>query len=94
MSTDDGTRNADSRNNSAASGRSGPSPALIAFAVVAIVSVVLFFRNGDPNTIDFLIFEWRTTVRFSILIAVALGIVLNRLFSIWWRRRRNKRNDR
>jgi hypothetical protein len=39
-----------------------------------------------------LIFEKTTTKRFSILMAIVLGVLLDRLFTIWWRRRR-KQND-
>ena len=72
----------------AASGRSGPSPALIGFAIVALLGLVFFLQNGDRTEVDFLFFENRTTVRFSIIIAIAIGVLLDRLFSIWWRRRR------
>ncbi|MEO6124118.1 MAG: hypothetical protein ABIR32_10455 [Ilumatobacteraceae bacterium] len=75
----------------AASGRTGPSAALIAFGIVLVLGVIFFFQNGDRREIDFLFFEARTTVRFSIIIAIVIGILLDRLFSIWWRRR--KRNN-
>jgi len=79
------------RDDVAASGRSGPNPSLIAFAIVAVVAVVFFLQNGERTTIDFLVFEERTTVRWSILMAVLFGVILDRLFSTWWRRRRRGR---
>ena len=89
MTYDDLNRDTNERApSSAASGRSGPSAALIGFAVVAVLGIVFFFQNGDRTEIDFLFFENRTTVRFSIIIAIAIGVLLDRLFSIWWRRRR------
>ena len=73
---------------SARSGRAGPSPALIGFAIVAALGLIFFFQNGDRTEIDFLFFESRTTIRFSIVIAILIGVLLDRLFSVWWRRRR------
>ena len=75
----------------AAGGRSGPSPALIGFGVVLLLGIIFFLQNGNRTEIDFLFFENNTTVRFSIIIAIVIGILLDRLFSIWWRRR--KRNN-
>ena len=92
MSFDEINRNTnESAPNNAASGRSGPSPALIGFGIVLILGLVFFLQNGDRTEIDFLFFENRTTVRFSIIIAIAIGVLLDRLFAIWWRRR--KRNS-
>jgi len=53
--------------------------------------VVFFFQNGEHQQIDFLFFEKNTTIRWSLLIAVLLGVALDRVFTMWWRRRR-KRN--
>lgn len=76
----------------AASGRNGPSPALIVFLIVIGLAVVFFFQNGEYTQVDFLVFEKRTTIRWSILMAFVFGIVADRLFAIWWRRR-GRRND-
>ena len=74
----------------AKSGPRGPSPALIGAVVVLALAVVFFFQNGESSTIDFLFFEKRTTIRMSIIVAVVLGIVVDRLVGIWWHRRRRK----
>jgi hypothetical protein len=71
-----------------ASGSSGPSIALIAGLVVIALSVIFFLQNGEWVNIDFWIFEKRTTIRWSILMSILLGIGLDRIVSIWWRRRR------
>jgi uncharacterized integral membrane protein len=80
---------------SVASGRDGPNPTLIVLGVVTALFVVFFLQNSDRTTIDFLVFEKQTTIRWSIVVAVLLGIALDRIFSIWWRRRgrRNKNNN-
>lgn len=74
--------------NSAASGRSRPNIALIMSAVLAVVAVIFFLANSKSVEINFLLFKKTTTLRWSIIVAVILGIVIDRLFSIWWRRRR------
>lgn len=77
----------------AASGRNGPSVTLIGLAVVVILFVVFFLQNGEQQTIDFLFFEKRTTIRWSLLVAVVLGILVDRIFTMWWRRRRKRNNN-
>lgn len=78
---------------SAASGSSGPNIALIAFGIVAILAIIFFLQNSEEVSIDFWMFESTTTVRWSLLMAIVFGVLLDRLFSLWWRRRRRK-NDK
>lgn len=85
LTTTNGARTAES-------GSSGPSVALIAFGIVAILAVVFFLQNGEHTSIDFLVFEKDTTKRWSILMSVVFGVVLDRLFSFWWRRRKRRQN--
>ena len=73
--------------------RNGPSIILILFLVVIGLAVVFFLQNGESTSLDFLVFEKRTTIRWSILMAVVLGILIDRAFSIWWHRRGNKKNS-
>ena len=75
-----------------ASGTSGPSVALIAGLVVIALAIIFFLQNGEFVNIDFWVFEKRTTIRWSILMSIVLGIGLDRLVSIWWRRRRSKKD--
>ena len=79
--------------NIAASGKNGPNLALVASAIVAILAITFFFQNGDRATVHFLMFERNARVRWSILVSIAAGIVIDRLFGIWWRRRRRKNAD-
>ncbi len=55
--------------------------------------VIFFLQNSERLSVDFLFFEKTTTIRWSLLVAVLLGIAIDRIFSIWWRRRRAKRTD-
>jgi uncharacterized integral membrane protein len=86
---DDLTR---SNETNAASGSNGPSIALIAFGIVAILAAIFFLQNGERTSIDFLVFEKRTTIRWSLLMAIVFGVVLDRLIGFWWRRRRRDRD--
>jgi len=70
-----------------------PNIALIAGLVIVALCVIFFLQNGEKVSIDFFVFEKITTIRWSILMAVVLGVLLDRMFSIWWRRRKRK-NDK
>ena len=60
--------------------------------LLVVLFVVFFLQNSETLTIDFLVFEKKTTIRWSLLVAVVLGILIDRIFTMWWRRR-GKRND-
>jgi uncharacterized integral membrane protein len=80
-----------SGDNSAASGASGPSVAVIGLLVVIALAVVFFLQNSEPVYIDFLFFEKRTTIRWSILMAILLGVLLDRVATMAWRRRKQNK---
>jgi uncharacterized integral membrane protein len=82
-----------SGNNKTASGTNGPSLALIGLAVIAALAVIFFLQNGEKVSIDFLVFEKVTTIRWSILMAIVLGILLDRIVTIAWRRRKKKKSE-
>ena len=75
-----------------AAGRTGPCVTLIGFGVLVVLFVVFFLQNSETLSIDFLIFEKKTTIRWSLLVAVVLGVLIDRIFTMWWRRR-GRRND-
>jgi len=72
-------------------GGTGPSFALIIFLILIALATVFFLQNSEQVALDFLVFEKVTTIRWSILMAVVLGILIDRIFSIWWHRRRKKK---
>ncbi len=47
---------------------------MIIAGIVLAALLIFFFRNGDYTEIDFLFFEKRTTKRWSIIVAVLLGV--------------------
>jgi uncharacterized integral membrane protein len=69
-------------------GHEGPSPRIIVAIVLAVLMLIFIIRNGHVTRINFLFFSWDTTVRWSIFIAIALGIALDRL--IIWGLKRHK----
>ncbi|MFN8022658.1 MAG: hypothetical protein U0Q03_14115 [Acidimicrobiales bacterium] len=73
-------------------GSNGVSPSLIGFVIVGVLAAVFFFQNGDRTDIDLWVFDWNTTVRWSIVVSIFLGVVLDRLFTLWWRRRRRAKD--
>ncbi|MBU6316458.1 MAG: DUF1049 domain-containing protein [Acidobacteria bacterium] len=77
--------------NGAQSGRSGPSAGLVGAVLFGIIVLIFAIGNGDETRINFLLFKWDTTVRFAILIAVVLGIVLDRLFNFGMKRRKKRK---
>jgi uncharacterized integral membrane protein len=72
-----------------ASGSSGPSPKLVAALLLVVFIAVFIIANDHETKIKFVVFTWDTTVRWSIFIAVLLGIALDRLV-MWGMRRRNR----
>ncbi|CAB4559603.1 MAG: DUF1049 domain-containing protein [Actinobacteria bacterium] len=77
----------------AASGGNGVSPSLIGFGVVAVLAVIFFFQNSETINVNFWLFDWDTTIRWSLLMAMVLGVLLDRLFGMWWRRRGRKKDE-
>ena len=71
--------------------RSGVSPLLIAFIVLAVLAVVFVLQNGERADISFLFFDVGASVWVAIAIAIGVGILLDRLLLAWWRRRRQDR---
>lgn len=71
--------------------RRGPNAALIAFVVVVALAATFVLQNNDNEVRTH--FLWYTTtskVWPTIGIAIAIGIALDRLASMWWHHRRRK----
>lgn len=82
-----------SGNNQTASGANGPSLAFVVLALIVALAVIFFLQNSETVVIDFLVFEKKTTIRWSILMATVLGILLDRIFTIAWRRHKRKQSN-
>jgi uncharacterized integral membrane protein len=68
----------------------GISPSLIGLVLLAVASVIFIVQNSDRSKVRFLFFSVTTRVWVGVVVAIALGVVLDRLFAIWWRRRRDR----
>jgi predicted membrane protein len=71
----------------------GPNATLVLLALLIAAGVTFFFQNGHAATIHFLSFEKDATTRWAIIVAVLLGIAIDRIFTIWWRHRRRQLNN-
>ncbi len=67
------------------------SPAFLGFVVVAVLAVLFFVKNSHEVELDFIFFDHVTTVRWLIIISLALGVLLDRLASMMWRRRKKRK---
>ncbi|MEI7547225.1 MAG: hypothetical protein WCK21_04100 [Actinomycetota bacterium] len=72
---------------------SKPNVALIAVGIMTAACIILFLRNSHQVSLDFLVFEKTTTVRWSILMSIVFGVLLDRALTIWWRRWRRRKNE-
>lgn len=86
--------NNDTPPNQAASGTKGPNATLIAFVIVAVAAVIFVLQNQNKVETHFLFFTKTSKTYATIGVAIIVGVVLDRLFSMWWRRRRRNRDDR
>ena len=64
------------------------SPVLIVFAVVILLLIVFIAENGHAVRVRLIVPRVTMPVWVAIVICVALGVVLDRLFLAWWRHRK------
>ncbi len=64
---------------------------LSAFVALAIIAVIFALQNRGEVRTHFLFFSRTSKVWATIGIAVVVGAGLDRLFSLWWRRRKQSR---
>ena len=69
-------------------GRNGPPIFLILFIIVAIVTAVFIAQNRERTNVEFLFLDFNSRRWTTILISIALGVLLDRLILLWWRRAR------
>ncbi len=76
-----------------ARGRNGPGLFLVLTILVAAITAVFVSQNRERTQIEFLFFDFSSRIWTAIAIAIALGILLDRLFLAWWRRARKRKNN-
>lgn len=75
-------------------GSNGPSLFLILSVVVAIIAGSFVLQNRETAEIQYLFFfESETKVWVAIAVAIVLGMLLDRLLQMWWRRSRGRDRD-
>lgn len=75
-------------------GSNGPSLFLILSVVVAIIAADFVVQNREKAEVHYLFFfDSETPVWVAIGGAIILGVVLDRLIQIWWRRSRRRDDD-
>ena len=62
--------------------------------LIAVVLVVFILQNSNKAPVEFLFFERETPVWVAIGIGIVLGVILDRLVTVWWRRSRRRRDER
>jgi len=62
---------------------------LVSFAVLVVIVVIFVLQNRDRLPVNFLFFEINSRQWVNLSVAVAFGVVLDRLF-IGWRKRHRK----
>lgn len=71
----------------------GPSPFLVGLVAVGVISLVFILQNNDDTTVKFLVFDVDVSLWVVIIIAIILGMALDRLLQMWMRRRKERRRD-
>jgi uncharacterized integral membrane protein len=59
--------------------------------IIGVVILLFILGNGHEAEINFLLFHWKTTVRFAIMVAVLLGVALDRVFDYGMKRRKKRK---
>ena len=62
---------------------------LVSFAVLVAIAAAFVLQNRDRMPVNFLFFEINSRQWVNLIVAVAFGVVLDRSF-IGWRKRRRK----
>lgn len=74
-------------------GDGGISPLLIGLIAVGVISLVFVLQNNQSTEIKFLFFNVEGSLWIVILIAIVLGMALDRLLQMWLRRRKERHRD-
>ena len=73
--------------------RSGISPTMIVFIVLAVLAIVFVLQNSDSHNVNLLMLDFKAPswVIFALLILV--GVALDRLLQYWMKRRKRRSAD-
>ena len=92
MSFEEPTQDIEQRSGHAvAGGKRRLNATLSAFVTLAVIALIFVLQNRGDVRIHFLFFSRTSKVWATIGIALVVGAGLDRLFSLWWRRRKQSR---
>ncbi len=74
-------------------GRNGPSLFLILAIIVAAIAAIFIAQNREEAEIQFLFFDGTFRIWTAITFSIALGVLLDRMILMWWRRARRRDRD-
>jgi len=74
------------------SGQNGVNATLIALVALVVIAVIFILQNRGHVRTHFLFFTKTGRVWTTIGVALIVGAGLDRLFSLWWRRRKQQSN--
>jgi uncharacterized integral membrane protein len=63
--------------------------ALILWVIVAALAITFILQNTRDSTVTFLFWDRRVSIWIAIVVAIVLGVLLDRLAGWFFRRRRN-----
>jgi uncharacterized integral membrane protein len=69
------------------------SPFLIGLIVVAVLALIFIVQNSNDAPVTVLFWDFTTSIWVVIVIALVLGMALDRLLQLWMRRRKGRRDD-
>jgi hypothetical protein len=64
-----------------------PTAKLVVFVALAAAALIFVLQNRERKSVDFLFLEINSRQWVNIVVAILIGVVLDRLFLGWWRRR-------
>jgi uncharacterized integral membrane protein len=83
--------NADRGGSPESGGPNLPSFKLIGALVLVAAVAIFFFQNGDSSQVEFLWMDVDWSVRTVIIVSIAAGVLLDRVFLWQWRRARERK---
>jgi len=91
MSFDEIDRNTNEKPPSkTSSGQNGLNGTLVALVALVVIALIFVLQNRGEVRTHFLFFTKTSKVWATIAVALVVGAGLDRLFSLWWRRRKQQ----
>ena len=73
--------------------RSGISPTMIVFIVLAVVAIIFVLQNSKSHEVNFLMVDFKAPSWLIYALLILVGVALDRLLQFWMARRKRRRAD-